>query len=119
MCKLMKYFYAILFPIQATIKKKKNCYYCKYMRIFQTSYLIHEFILYVYVYIYIYIYIYVCVYVYFMLMLWFVLVLVFVVCLCLHDNTFSYSSHSCITTTIILLNKKIQCMLAMKMNVDN
>ena len=23
MCKLMKYFYAILFPIQATIKKKK------------------------------------------------------------------------------------------------
>ena len=50
----MKYFYAILFPIQATIKKKKNCYYCKYMRIFQPSYLIHEFILYVYVYIYIY-----------------------------------------------------------------
>ena len=87
------------------------------MRIFQPSYLIHEFILYVYV--YIYIYIYVCVCVYFMLMLWFVLVLVFVVCLCLHDNTFSYSSHSCITTTIILLNKKIQCMLAMKMNVDN
>ena len=56
----MKYFYAILFPIQATIKKK-NCYYCKYMRIFQPSYLIHEFILYVYVYIYIYIYIYICV----------------------------------------------------------
>ena len=64
-----------------------------------------------------FIYIYMCVCVYFMLMLWFVPV--FVICLCLHDKTFSYSSHSCITTTIILLNKKIQCMLAMKMNVDN
>ena len=67
----MKYFYAILFPIQATIKKKKIVIIVNICVYFN---LVISFMNLFYMFTFIYIYICVCVYVYFMLMLWFVLV---------------------------------------------
>ena len=62
----MKYFYAILFPIQATIKKKKIviivniCVYFNLVISFMNLFYMSTFI---YIYIYIYIYMCVCVFI--------------------------------------------------------